>query len=238
MDECKAKCEQYNVTEDYYRDYQCSGTFFLMGGMGIRLLHRFVPELLFCFVVLCSFFFIFFKIGLPAAITYKPEWRKYGIDHSSVCNLIHYWGEPQLARSSDYSFHTRALGDCHDGVLIDEKCYRLSEDFEGNVTWETASTECQAWGGYLAVFESEAEAISIARTVRPLRDGARWVGLSSIGDCTGTFHWANYAQVNLSASYLDFVGSSPTDIEDDAHCVSVRQDTHTVCDALNLSSCL
>jgi hypothetical protein len=156
------------------------------------------------------------------AVSYLQEWRKYGVDQSSECDLIQYWGEPQLGRASDgSSFYTRDLGDCHDGVQLEDSCYRLSETSEGLVDWQTAEEVCVAWGGHLATVEDSDEATALANLVRPIGDAARWVGLSTTGDCTGTYHWSSFAQVNLSASYLMFASNS-TVTDASGHCVSVR----------------
>jgi len=157
-----------------------------------------------------------------AAVSYRPQWRVYGVDYSSHCELIQFWGEPQLATSTYYSLYIRDLGDCHDGLHIGDSCYRLSEDLEGEVDWETASASCVAWGGYLAVPEDAEEAKVLAQTVRPLGDVARWIGISSDGDCDGEYHASNNAQIDMGAEFLQFTSFLAEDAQVDAHCVSVR----------------
>ena len=163
-------------------------------------------------------------VCVVSAVSYRPGWRVYGVDHSSHCALIQYWGEPQLGPSSHYSFYTRDLGHCHDGAQIDDVCYRLSEDSEGNMTWQAAASACEAWGGHLAVLDDAIEASVLADSLRPAGDVARWIGLSTDGDCSGEYHWVNNAyQVDMSESFLEFVTAASDELEGDAHCVSVSE---------------
>jgi hypothetical protein len=160
-----------------------------------------------------------------AAISYRPQYRVYGVDYSATCELIQYWGEPQLGPASkSSSFYTRDLGHCHDGALVGDSCYRLSEDSEGAVSWEAAASSCAAWGGYLVVLDDADEATMLASTLRPADDVARWIGLSSEGDCGGAYHWVNNARVDMTQPFLQFITAPTTDgVERDAHCVSVHE---------------
>lgn len=187
----------------------------------VELQHRTTYSRFFCRWMHCTFLLF---VSAPA-ISYRPQWRVYGVDYSSECHLLQYWGEPQLGPSKYHSFYVRDLGHCHDGVQISDSCYRLSEDVEGSLEWTAASAACIAWGGHLVTLDDSSEAAALASTLRPKGDAARWIGLSTEGDCSGEYHWANDAQVDMTASFLQFVSSSAeaAEAETDAHCASVSR---------------
>lgn len=110
--------------------------------------------------------------------------------------------------SCKVQFTCNGAGEFEDGAS--KHCYKLVAQ---GVTWPTAQAGCAAWGGYLAVVESDAE----QTLIKSKMSGDTWIGAWEGGMNDGTTVWESPVP---NCSYKHWKVNEPNDVTKD--CVTIH----------------